>query len=319
MIWSDTLRTVSGLNLRRDEAHSSALFNGYRSNTLYRAFANVEWRMQPWLLLNAGAMYEKEDINDAALSPRVALNGLISDQQSVRLVWSQAVRSPDMLEQEPDWTLNVRNLRQPDGSAIYLPLSESRYFISQSVANRGLDQERITSYELGYYHLVPVWNLELDVKVYRDELRDLISDAINIENIDVQSDTRMDIEGAEMQINWRLRHADWLWMTLAHTKVDTVRDVETRLSPEHSLVMSWHHQERSWSSTLSYFHLDSLKNGQNLYQRAELNLRKHWQTGRYRPWVGGFWQHQFERVPLGHNTQLYSTRNIYYLQAGLEF
>ena len=314
VIWSDTLRTVSGLNVRHDEAYSRALFNGYRSNTLYRVFANVEWRMQPWLLLNAGATYEDENLNEAAFSPRVALNALLSEQQGVRLVFSQAVRSPDMVEQQPDWVLSVRHL-----SPNYLGLEHSRFFMSQSVDDRGLDQERITSHELGYYHLIPSWNLELDIKVYRDELRDLISDSINIETVVVESDTRMDIEGAEMQLIWRPRHTDWVWMTLAHTDVDTLRDVEERLSPESSLVMSWQHQARSWSSTLSYFHLDSLKNGQNLYQRAELNLRKQWQVGRYRPWVGGFWQHQFERVALGHATQMYTTRNIYYLQAGLEF
>ena len=84
---------------------------------------------------------EQEDINEDAFSPRLALNWLLSPQQSVRAVFSQAVRSPDMLEQQPEWTLAAQGhpFGVTEGSAI--------------AADRGLDQERITSIELGYYHL----------------------------------------------------------------------------------------------------------------------------------------------------------------------
>ncbi len=48
-------------------------------------------------------------------------------------------------------------------------------------------------------------------------------------------------------------------------------------------------------------------------------MRKDWQVGRYQFWTGVFWQHQFAQEALGHYTQRYSTPNLYYLQAGLEF
>src|SRR5690606_17825496 len=178
VIWNDTLRTVSGISYRHDQADSESLFKGQRSNNLVRLFGNVEWRLQPWLLLNAGAMYEQEDINEDAFSPRLALNWLLSPQQSVRAVFSQAVRSPDMLEQQPAWTLTAYNLRSPStgltgAASNYLELTEGTYFLSHIAADRGLDQERITSIELGYYHLLPQWRAELDIKLYRYELRDL--------------------------------------------------------------------------------------------------------------------------------------------------
>ncbi|QQD23472.1 TonB-dependent receptor plug domain-containing protein [Venatoribacter cucullus] len=324
VIWNDTLRTVSGISYRHDQADSESLFKGQRSNNLVRLFGNVEWRLQPWLLLNAGAMYEQEDINEDAFSPRLALNWLLSPQQSVRAVFSQAVRSPDMLEQQPAWTLTAYNLRSPStgltgAASNYLELTEGTYFLSHIAADRGLDQERITSIELGYYHLLPQWRAELDIKLYRDELRDLTSGSLNFETPDVTSDDRMDIQGAEMQLKWQPHHSDWLWLTMAYTDVEATRLSETRISPEKTLTASWHHRGEGWNATLSYLWLDSYANGENLYQRSELYVRKDWQVGRYQFWTGVFWQHQFAQEALGHYTQRYSTPNLYYLQAGLEF
>ena len=279
-----------------------------------RAFGNLEWRVQPWLLLNAGATYEREDINKSAFSPRLALNWLLSPQQSIRTVFSQAVRSPDMLEQSPDWTLTAYDLK-PN----YLGLTEGTYFASRVAEDRQLDQERITSYEVGYYHLLPGWNLELDIKVYRDRLRDLISSSIVLENPVLLSGDRMDIKGTEMQLQWQPRHSDRLWMTLAYTDAEADRPAEVRISPRKTLTSSWQHRAESWSSTLSYLRIDSYDNGAKLYHRTEVYLRKNFQLGRYKPWVGAFWQHQFERNALGHYTQRYAAPNIYYLQAGMDF
>ena len=69
--------------------------NDYRTNTIYRAFANIEWRMLDSLILMQVVCTSKEDINDRVFSPpRVAVNWLLTEQQSLRLVYSQAVRSP---------------------------------------------------------------------------------------------------------------------------------------------------------------------------------------------------------------------------------
>src|SRR5690606_24767101 len=271
VIWNDTLRTVSGISYRHDQADSESLFKGQRSNNLLRLFGNVEWRLQPWLLLNAGAMYEQEDINEDAFSPRLALNWLLSPQQSVRAVFSQAVRSPDMLEQQPAWTLTAYNLRSPStgltgAASNYLELTEGTYFLSHIAADRGLDQERITSIELGYYHLLPQWRAELDIKLYRDELRDLTSGSLNFETPDVTSDDRMDIQGAEMQLKWQPHHSDWLWLTMAYTDVEATRLSETRISPDKTLTTSWHHRGDGWNATLSYLWLDGYGTSDRRYQ-----------------------------------------------------
>ena len=104
--------TVAGVNFRRDEVTSETYFNGTVSNDLMRVFANAEIRPLDKLIFNLGGMYEDEDKNSAVFSPRVAANFLIAPQHSLRLVYSTAVRSPDLLEQEPDYRLTLDNLTE---------------------------------------------------------------------------------------------------------------------------------------------------------------------------------------------------------------
>ena len=92
MRWNDALRTVSGFSFRQDSAYSRTYFNGSVHNNTWRAFINAEYRVEPWLIFNAGGMYEYETYNDPAFSPKLAANFLIDPQQSIRLVASQAVR-----------------------------------------------------------------------------------------------------------------------------------------------------------------------------------------------------------------------------------
>ncbi|MFY9178182.1 MAG: TonB-dependent receptor, partial [Venatoribacter sp.] len=314
IVWSDSLRTISGASYRRDEAYSESVFGGWRSNDTYRLFANAEWRLLDWLMLNAGGMYEKEELNNAVFSPRIALNTLLSDTQSIRMIYSQAVRSPDMMEQSPHMVMVARGLTDN-----YLGFDEATLGITNIVENRGLKHEQITSYELGYYYLKSDWNLELDLKVYKEELRHLIDDTINLENSNPTSDGWANIQGAELQLKWQPITADWLWLTVGKMDVDAKEPKEERLSPKTSVVTSWHHQGKGWSSTVSHFYLDALRNDTKLYHRAELNLRKEWQFNRYKPWAGVFWQHQFAHNSLGYREQIYSKPNIYYFQAGLNF
>jgi iron complex outermembrane receptor protein len=291
-------------------------------------FANAEWRMTSYLLLNAGGMYEMEDTNDNAFSPRIALNWLLAPQHSIRLVYSEAVRSPDLLEQDPEYSVRVRNLESN-----YLNLSDSRIFVNQTPDSRDLQHEKIASTEIGYYGKFSDLNLEMDVKVYQDKLTQLISDHIALNSLSVESDTKMNVNGAEMQLQWQADSHNWFWMTAAYIDADvTLGDtseltekqrrslsvVELRQTAKDNLVMSWHHQGEDWSLTASHFWLDAY-NGSNRYRRYEINTRKTWSIGRYHPWAGFFVQHLIDDNSLTYADQRYSTRDLYYFQVGLDF
>lgn len=331
--WSDTLRTVSGFSLRRDQINSETLFGGFAHNDTYRLFANAEWRPTDWLVVNAGGMYEIEDHNDNAFSPRIAANFLLTPQQSIRAVYSEAVRSPDLLEQTPNYTIEVSNL-----AGNYLGFNSAPIYVNQANLNRNLNHEKISSIELGYYGK---WrHLEWDLKVYKDSLTQVISNPIALNTIVVTSDSRMDVDGAEAQLTWNYSKRNWLRLISAYVNTNysagntagmlsgsirALERVELRASPRDSLVASWHHAGDNWSATASHFwyesYGDSIPNSttQRRYRRYEVNLRKEWMINGYSPWAGVFWHHIIDDNPLVYKNQSYATTDLYYLQIGMNF
>lgn len=332
--WNDQLRMVSGFNFRRDQVDSQTLFGGKVNNDTYRLFGNLEWRPIRSMVFNLGGTYEVEDANDAVFSPRLALNYLLSPHQSVRFVRSEAVRSPDLLEKSPNYSLTITSL-----SDNYLGKESGTFFAHQWPGSRDPGHEKIVSHEIGYhgkfhYGGMNVSSVDLDLKVYRDEMRDLISDAINLGATRLESDTEMDVTGAEMQMAWHMNAKDWIWLTAAYVDTDVyVKEaddlssqeveqkelVEQRLSAQSSMVASWIHRERHWSSAFSYFWYDGYNLGKNPYRRYEAHLRTSYPLGRYRPSIGFFWHHLVDEGALIYVDQVYTDRNIYYFQAGLDF
>lgn len=330
--WTPALRTVSGVSYRRDRADSLTYFQGAEHNDTYRAFANGEWRALTHLVFNVGGMYEEEDSNASAFSPRVAANFLITQQQSLRLVYSQAVRSPDLLEKKPNYSFLLRDLTDN-----YLNLDSGRFFMNQVPDTRDLDHEKITSVELGYYGKLPELNLELDVKVYKDSLSQLISNTIALNSVYIASDTKMDVKGVDWQLNWQFSRNNWLWWSGAYVdaavrlgdisqlddkEIGRLSKVERRLSAQWSNNVSWHHDGNNWGSTLTYLWHDGYNNFNNNdgdYRRFEANLTKTWSVKGYKPEVGLFWHHLVDDSRLVYPDQVYAVNDIYSFRAGITF
>jgi iron complex outermembrane receptor protein len=324
--WSHSLRTVLGINMRRDQVTSETYFGGKVNNDTYRVFGNLEWRSYDRVIVNLGGTYEREDTNDDAFSPRIGLNLLLTPQQSIRLIHSEAVRSPDLLEQNPNYTVTVSGLGDN-----YLGLSEGQFFIHQWPESRDLDHERIVSTEVGYYGRFSDPDIEIDLKLFQEHLTHLISDPIQIQSLAISSDTQMDIDGAEIQLNWRMTPTDWIWLSSAYINVELKGEdgeqrnqrVDTRLSAKDSVVASWHHQGSRWSLTGSHFWYDAYNSKYsgkgNRYRRYEISLKVFDRIGRYNPWLGFHVQHLVDDSSLVYANQRYSTNNLYNVQLGLNF
>ena len=195
---SDTTRLVAGLSARTDRVRSETFFAGERSSNLLRVFGNVEWRWQPSVLLHAGAMLEHDDITGTEFSPRLALNWAINEQHSLRAIAARAVRTPDLFEEHGRFSYTLRHLERPvNGSA-----SDARYF-QQSRSAGGLEPERIFSRELGLYARYLENRIELDIKLFDDELRDLIEGQTQLYGFSIDNQGHADQRGHEVQLNVR--------------------------------------------------------------------------------------------------------------------
>jgi iron complex outermembrane receptor protein len=114
-------------------------------------------------------MYENTQLSGNSLTPRVAVNYLITPRHGLRAVYSEAVRSPDMFENNVNWSYTVKNLSPNRG------LQDGEYFV-KTRGPGNLDQERMRSRELGYNGYFSDIDLSMDVKLFYDEITGMISE-----------------------------------------------------------------------------------------------------------------------------------------------
>ncbi|MGD8742552.1 MAG: TonB-dependent receptor [Granulosicoccaceae bacterium] len=160
-------RVVWGGSLRRDEAGGRLDFNTASShdtfiNKVYRVFAHTEWKPSPEWTINLGALAEKNDITTGIrLSPRISANHHFSPRHTVRLSANRAYRTPTLYEEYAYTTtssvegIGLQDLRFSDG---------------------GLKPEKITTYELAWLANIPRYRTNLELKLFREEIRDVLTE-----------------------------------------------------------------------------------------------------------------------------------------------
>jgi iron complex outermembrane receptor protein len=154
------LRGVAGVGLRVNRLKSEVMTNedDWIDEWSQRVFANLTYRATDRLLLNFGAMAENSDIYGTYVSPRVAANWLFSPQQSVRLSYARAKRTPSLVESH---FYNAYEL--DDGTPYVID------FISMKPG-----PETLTSVELGYTGYWLKRRLQLDAKLFYEKTVDRI-------------------------------------------------------------------------------------------------------------------------------------------------
>jgi len=158
----DTNRLVYGAAYRTDRISAQgdipALLQTYSSlsNTSeYRVFAHDEWRITPQLLLNSGAMLERDGFGNQNVSPRFALNFHATPQHTFRIGHSVAYRTPSLIEE-----------KYPTNRAILGALIVS----APNVTSPGLTPEKLVSREMGYLGNFPDYATSVDVRLFHDQL-----------------------------------------------------------------------------------------------------------------------------------------------------
>jgi iron complex outermembrane recepter protein len=167
-------RMVWGAEVRHEKVESQRYFDTSETldGTLVRAYANLEWRARPDLLLQGGAMLEHHYFTGTDISPRVALNYTLTEGHTLRLNLSEAYRSPTFFEQKGDLTYYTTTGTE----------------VLQVFAPSGpLQPERILSREIGYVGLYPAMRLQLDAKLFHDTIHNFINSK----------------GGGDLQLNWQ--------------------------------------------------------------------------------------------------------------------
>jgi iron complex outermembrane recepter protein len=174
----DQWRLVWGGQLRRDKVRSATLLGqtDWMANSLQRVFASTEWRPVRPLLIHAGATYEHSSLSGSSVSPRISATAFVSDGHSIRFGVSRARRAPTPFEYSANASYAV-----PPALHSYLvshfpwllpPWNTILY--QQYRSNGGLSDERILSREIAYLGNWPGLRMSVEVRAFRDQVKDLI-------------------------------------------------------------------------------------------------------------------------------------------------
>lgn len=296
VVFSERLRLVAGGGLRAQSGESETFLGGRVSSQVQWLFANVEGRPNAHWTYNLGGYLERNSLAPSSFSPRAALNWHATPRDTVRLVVSRGTRSPDIHEQRTDWTYTVRNLRPPVGGE-----SHSRFYQSrEGPGNLGI--ERITSLELGWLHHDRPRGLMVDLKLFNDRLRNLISERTNLAGLVATNDHAVDLLGLEIQFtrSWGPRTSVFLNYAYLDNRHATYFLERTQVDRHSGSVGIKHGTRSGWWTSIAYYGASGDGLQQSPYGRADLTVGR---TGRS---DGTVWRGNVGLRVLAHRRTSYS-------------
>jgi iron complex outermembrane receptor protein len=209
--WSSDLRGVWGGEIWHESVDSPKNYytQGTQSGTVWRVHGNAEWRAHERVLLHAGALLEHHYLTDYDVSPRLAANFTVATGHVVRVGISRAYRSPTFFEQS-----GFEVFANRDGDIVdvdNVPSGGIDIGDLDNVPPGVLDPERILSREIGYVGQWPKARLEMDVRLFDDDIDDFIGDAaVNVypdvirpKEFQYANRGSVHSRGGELQLRWR--------------------------------------------------------------------------------------------------------------------
>ncbi|WP_185266640.1 TonB-dependent receptor plug domain-containing protein [Halopseudomonas xiamenensis] len=305
------LRLLSGASYRYDRVSSDSYFSGTLDNHVSQLFGNLEYRPHERWLFQAGGMYEHEKLVGDSFSPRLAGHLFLAPQHSLRLVYAEAVRSPDMYENHANWRYRLRNVSGP----LTGPLTH--YAWAQGPGD--LQQERMRSREIGYNGHFHQLGIRLDVRAFHERITGMNSQPLKVDNFQPNNASQIRFKGVETELDWQLSATDRLRLTHARIDFDATSKYDQRLTARHSGSAAW---LRLWpgeiSTSLMYYGADQLN--EHRFERLDTRIEKRLRLGPDNSLALALtWQYRLDDEPLTWPENLHDSRSHLYLSAELNF
>ena len=207
---ADNLRAVTGAAVRYDRVSSQSLFDTLNplSETSYRAYTNLEWTQSEQIIVNAGVLFEDRDSTNVYGSYRLATNYLFSEDHMFRVALNRSFRAPTLLENNQVGFVRYVNPQECSSGSIAPechPAFRDIILDAGGISDTDIKNEELKSYELGYAGYFMDRALSLDMRLYYEQMLDIIGerrsgypDLDNFVNIRDNTDT-MDVRGIEIQ------------------------------------------------------------------------------------------------------------------------
>ncbi len=195
-----SLRASWGLEYNTDELIAKQLFNTEQpqTNDDWHAYINQEWKPSPFWTLNLGGLVERNGLTTRQFAPRISLNWKPSAENTLKLGYSSAFRTPSLFEQRANWRTEYQ------GRTV-----DIRY-----LSTGNLIPEQVKALDLVYFGQWQKQGLTLDARLFREEISQLIMaelyllpfDQANTQNAvayDLRNNASVTNTGLEYQLSWR--------------------------------------------------------------------------------------------------------------------
>ena len=198
VVVSAQLRGVVGIGYRRDSGRSDSLSGGKDvAANAARAFFNAEYRPIDNVTLNLGLYVDRDGKSGSEFLPRVGANWAVTPTQTLRASWAVGARRPDLQEQQGNWSYRLIN-----ATPAYPGIAQPQYY-QTGVAQGGLLPERNERLEVGYHGNWVPGHAVVDVVVFREQQRDLVSEKLAINTFSPTNKGSLTTSGIEATLDFK--------------------------------------------------------------------------------------------------------------------
>ena len=151
---------IAGADFWYTHYHSEQIIGNVLSEIRAGAFVHDEQRLLDRILLTAGARFDWNNKTKTAISPQVAAVCNLAGEHYIRLSWGMAFRKPVLMETGAKLEINAAPGFENDMEKLFEEIG---------MGNPRLDNEILSTFELGYMGFMLDKALRLDANVYYAE------------------------------------------------------------------------------------------------------------------------------------------------------
>lgn len=236
---SASIRAVWGVGHKSEEAVSRPLYNRIDAVSIHeeRVFGNLEWRLHPQWVVNAGGFWGNHSSKGTYFSPRLMANFQVTPAHTLRAGVTESTRMPTLFEMNSNITLYPL-------AAPYSGVIPYRYYVSRGQVG----PERLHVQELGYFANMRDWRMTLDVRAFVERMRDVVS-RVEYSNptfpssqpaklYDFSNSEAVKIRGIEYQLRWKPLAATEVWVNQTFSRTLWDRNANLPIAPTHATTLA---------------------------------------------------------------------------------
>lgn len=261
----NTYKSVLASGFQHDNGESATYLNGGHDNKTYSLSYNAAWMPQDVFTINFGGYLEKPEPFDYFFAPRLSVHYHLDRHHSFRLAATQSFRTPDIWEENVDWTYVMSDV-DPN-----LTGSDRVVFYPSALSPGNLDVEKIISNEIGYIASFNDFG-RINMRIFRDRIYNLLSSKLDIFDFDPSNSGEVVLQGSEIDVHYQPSNRLLVNFGLAYLDNETDFPIERTQYSRLSGFLAASMKLNAELTIGSAYYGASNQNGTAAYDRFDFNI-----------------------------------------------